>query len=874
MFMNNLSKYNNLNISENSNKYAIIANNVYKQYEISKIRNIFDLFRKKNKLNKNEKFALKNISFKIKKGEKVGIVGINGSGKSTLLQIIANVLQPSAGTVVTNGKVCALLELGSGFNPNFTGLENIKLNAAILGLNKEETGEILDDIIQFADIGESISKTVSTYSTGMKMRLAFAIQAFVEPNILIVDEALSVGDQFFKMKCFNRINELLESGITFLLVSHNEETIRTFTDRAIFLHNGEIITDGEVNDSINKYNLLLTQNRRKVFSSVFENINKTPALPFKNNPLCKSSTRIKNVQILDQYNKECNHFENGDMIRVLMSFSLKQAHESLSFGVRLRNKEGLKIYSWYSTEILPNSKLSKINNSKIDNQYVGRIQFDFTCNLGSNFYRIEAYIFDKKDCFLPTQEILDWISDAAFFTVTVNKTRNFFGGICDLQMSAKLINKHDEKNRRNPSSRSYHENLSPASRFTRQDKNDLRASLLDIMKLKPISKILDLSCGITQICNELRALGFEAIGIDVSEKVIKYCQGNRDGDNQVKTAFNLPFKDNEFDTLISIDLMEHISEVDLSLVIQEIYRVTSRQVYLRLGGFKNHKDKGMQTIKSRKWWETFFMKHGFRLHPLTQQINSFESLENELKEITICLEKIPEKALFEYSFGWLSARRCLHADMLRESNRRSDAHIARYSLARQICPKQGHVLDVACGLGYGSHILSFGRPQLNITGVDSDRDAIDYSTNNYVTDGNRLTFKVCKIEDLTNHFAFESMDMICSFETIEHIQDIDSFMKSIHDLLRPKGIFICSVPNMWVDETGKDPNPHHLHVFDYNKLFKLVSKVLKPVEMYAQIAGNGNKFPDRPRTLKNIKIGSEFRNVEAEWCLLKAQKCS
>jgi len=870
--MSNIFINNNSNISKNSNKYAIIANNIYKQYEVSKIRNIFDLFRKKSKLNKNEKFALRNITFKIKKGEKVGIIGLNGSGKSTLLQIIANVLQPSAGTVTTHGKVCALLELGSGFNPNFTGLENIKLNAAILGLTKKQTGEILDDIIKFADIGESISKAVSTYSTGMRMRLAFAIQAFVEPNILIVDEALSVGDQYFKMKCFNRINELLESGITFLLVSHNEETIRTFTDRAILLHNGEIITDGEVNDSINKYNSLLTQNRRKVISSVFDNTNKTPALPFKNNPLCKSSTSITSVCILDQYNKECNHFENGDTIRVLMSFSLKQPYESLSFGVRLRNKEGLKIYSWYSTEILPNTKFSKVNKSKIESESVGRIQFDFTCNLGSNLYKIEAYIFNKKDCFLPTQEILDWISDAAFFTVTVNKKRNFFGGICDLQMSAKLINKYDKKYK-NTDLTSCHENLSFASGFTKQDKNGLRTSLFDIVKLKPISKILDLSFGLSQICNELRALGYEAIGIDVSEKVIKCCRGNCDVDNQDKSAFNLPFKDNEFDTLISIDLLEHISEVDLSLVIREIYRVTSRQVYLRVGGFKNHKDKLGQTIKSRKWWETFFMKHGFRLHPLTQQINSFQSLENELKEITICLEKIPEKALFDYSFGWLSARRCLHADMLRESNRRSDAHIARYNLARQICPKQGHVLDVACGLGYGSHILSFGRPQLNISGVDSDRDAIDYSTKNYVSDSKRLTFKVCKIEDLMDHFAFGSMDMICSFETIEHIKDIDSFMKSICDLLKPNGIFICSVPNMWVDETGKDPNPHHLHVFDYNKLLKLVSRVLKPVELYAQIAGNGNKFPDRPRTLKNIKIGSEFRNVEAEWCLLKAQKC-
>lgn len=199
-----------------------------------------------------EFWALKDVSFEIKKGETVGIIGRNGSGKSTLLQLICGTLSPTSGTVETNGRIAALLELGSGFNPEFTGRENVYLNGALLGLSKEEVDERFEAIAAFADIGDFIEQPVKTYSSGMFVRLAFAIQANVDPEILIVDEALAVGDVFFVHRCMSRFHELKNIGTTILLVSHDPTAIKTLCDRAIWLKNGlmgKIGNAGEVVDS-------------------------------------------------------------------------------------------------------------------------------------------------------------------------------------------------------------------------------------------------------------------------------------------------------------------------------------------------------------------------------------------------------------------------------------------------------------------------------------------------------------------------------------------------------------------------------------------------------------------------------------------------
>jgi lipopolysaccharide transport system ATP-binding protein len=200
-----------------------------------------------------EFWALRDISFSVRRGETLGIIGRNGSGKSTLLQIIAGTLKPTTGEVRVSGRVNALLELGSGFNHEFTGRENVYLNGAILGLTTRQIHERFDEIAAFADIGEFLDRPVKTYSTGMVVRLAFAVQASLEPDILIIDEALAVGDAAFQMKCFNRMKQLADRGVSMILVTHDNNTVRSFCHRAIWLEKGECRIDGPTGDVTSAY---------------------------------------------------------------------------------------------------------------------------------------------------------------------------------------------------------------------------------------------------------------------------------------------------------------------------------------------------------------------------------------------------------------------------------------------------------------------------------------------------------------------------------------------------------------------------------------------------------------------------------------------
>jgi lipopolysaccharide transport system ATP-binding protein len=197
--------------------------------------------------------ALKPLSLDIPKGAFVGILGQNGSGKSTLLQLISGIVSPTTGTVHTVGKIAALLELGAGFNPEFTGRENARLNAQILGVSQSDFEKLLPEIEAFADIGAFIDRPVKTYSSGMFVRLAFAVQACISPDILIVDEALAVGDVFFRLKCYERLSRLRAEGCTVILVTHSMEDVLQYCDTAVLLHHGECVYLGDPNEAINRY---------------------------------------------------------------------------------------------------------------------------------------------------------------------------------------------------------------------------------------------------------------------------------------------------------------------------------------------------------------------------------------------------------------------------------------------------------------------------------------------------------------------------------------------------------------------------------------------------------------------------------------------
>ena len=235
------------------NEPIIIFDHVSKIYTLyrSDKERFFSLFYRSKRLKTN--LAFNDVSFKIHKGESVGIIGSNGAGKSTLLKMVTGVTFPTSGTVTVKGHVAALLELTAGFSQEMTGRENIYLKGYLLGLNDEQIKDIEENVIEFADLGDYIDQPVRTFSSGMKMRLGFAININTNPDILVVDEALSVGDAAFKKKCKAKISELIQQGVTVLYVSHNMEGVSEICKRAIYLKKGVVMYDGDVKTAFEKY---------------------------------------------------------------------------------------------------------------------------------------------------------------------------------------------------------------------------------------------------------------------------------------------------------------------------------------------------------------------------------------------------------------------------------------------------------------------------------------------------------------------------------------------------------------------------------------------------------------------------------------------
>ena len=241
-------------MQENSED-TIIVEDVYKTFNVymDKANTIKEklMFFKRNKKEKRQ--VLKGINLRIKQGETVALIGVNGSGKSTLLKLMTKIIYPNKGKITTNGKLTSLLELGAGFHPDFSGRENIYFNASIFGLTKKEIDERLDNIIEFSELGSYIDNPVRTYSSGMYMRLAFSVAINVNADILLIDEILSVGDQHFQEKCFNKMRELKEQGKTMVFVTHSMESVKNLCDRAVWLYEGQIRMDGNTDEVVNEY---------------------------------------------------------------------------------------------------------------------------------------------------------------------------------------------------------------------------------------------------------------------------------------------------------------------------------------------------------------------------------------------------------------------------------------------------------------------------------------------------------------------------------------------------------------------------------------------------------------------------------------------
>jgi len=304
-------------------------------------------------------WALRHVSFEVRRGETFGVIGRNGSGKSTLLQILAGILQPTEGSLQVNGRVAALLELGSGFNPEFTGRENIYLNGAILGISSQPMAKQVDQIIEFADIGDFIDQPVKLYSSGMFVRLAFAVAAGVDADILLIDEALAVGDVFFRQKCYQRMEALRQKGVSIILVSHAMNEVEQFCERALMLDNGEIQFLGSAVEAVKRY-YLLEQGMIPEKSEPAPPAESAPAhfepgdtpwldsitlLDTAGKPQASNGwASITGLAVCNAANQPCLVFEQGEVVSFYFEALVERAIQVPVGGVELLNEKGVIVH--------------------------------------------------------------------------------------------------------------------------------------------------------------------------------------------------------------------------------------------------------------------------------------------------------------------------------------------------------------------------------------------------------------------------------------------------------------------------------------------------------------------------------------------------
>ena len=403
-------------------------------------------------------WALQDIDLEISKGQTVGIVGLNGSGKSTLLQIIAGTLTPTTGEVKVKGRVSALLELGSGFNPEFTGRQNVFFNARLLGLNQSKTEDRFDKIAGFADIGDFIDQPVKTYSSGMFVRLAFSVAVNVSPDILIVDEALSVGDIFFQHKCIRQIRELIDLGVTTLFVSHDSSTIKTLCDRAIMLNAGKIFSTGLPSLIIQEYSKLaidlelgLLQTDQDLYQE--KNGDSIEIEKYEDHPRLFNNNDTKSMQMPDQefggifrrgsgkakiedvqlFNSSGLNITKSPIVEfnqevvLLIRARVYETIKGCILGFLVCDKNGTEIFGCNTYE--ENIKIDRLHRNE---RLEGR--FKFRLPLRPNSYSFTIAVAESYE-----DLTLDWIDNAIVFQILPPKTNKKIVALVNIDMEVDVI---------------------------------------------------------------------------------------------------------------------------------------------------------------------------------------------------------------------------------------------------------------------------------------------------------------------------------------------------------------------------------------------------------------------------------------------------
>lgn len=361
-----------------------------------------------------EFWALRDISFEIEAGTTTGIIGPNGCGKSTLLQIITGTLEPTHGGVWCDGRVSALLELGAGFNPEFTGVENVFMNGALMGFSRREMTEMLPRIERFAELGDFLYQPVKTYSSGMYVRLAFAVAISVEPQILIVDEALAVGDAVFQHRCMRRIKEMQEAGVTILFVSHDPGAVRALCSRAILLNQGRAIADGKPVEVLNQYQKIIMAREEAYEATVPERsadepeteapLDELPDALHYNYRHGDGTAHIRGVQLADAMRRRVQMIETGETLLVRVGIHFNADVEHPVCGLLIRNRHGIHIYG-------TNTEIQQVDFGPVKQNERVEVTFTFDCWLAPDTYTVTLAVHSLDAI------SFDWLDDVLFFQV-------------------------------------------------------------------------------------------------------------------------------------------------------------------------------------------------------------------------------------------------------------------------------------------------------------------------------------------------------------------------------------------------------------------------------------------------------------------------
>lgn len=373
----------------------------------------------------HETWTLQNINFSIKAGEAVGIVGQNGAGKSTLLKIITGTLKPSTGSIIVGGKIAAILELGMGFYPDLTGRQNAYHSAGLMGYTSAQIDAVIDQIEAFAEIGEYFDQPVRTYSSGMQMRVAFSVVTAYRPEILIIDEALSVGDAYFQHKSFDRIRQFRDEGTSLLFVSHDKGAILGLCNRAVLLEKGRVLKDGDPEETMDYYNALIAEKENSTIRQEKKEDGKV---------ITVSGTGEATVSQIGLYNGAGEKVEVvgvGDSVELRVKVKVHQDIPELVLGFMIRDRLGQAVYgtnTHHLDQIIHNAK-------KGDNV---EFSFSFEVNLGIGSFSVTVALHDR-DTHIGTN--YEWRDQALIFNV-VNISKNTFTGLCWLEQNAKVSYAH------------------------------------------------------------------------------------------------------------------------------------------------------------------------------------------------------------------------------------------------------------------------------------------------------------------------------------------------------------------------------------------------------------------------------------------------